>query len=308
VAVGCSALASGCANNGQNALHAKSPQAHDIGVLWWWMLAVASVVFLGACAMLVLGWRRRGPKGLPFVGESEQVNQRLVVTFGIALPIVVLVTLFLVSNVGVIRATAAPKPGTTRLTVQVIGHQWWWEIRYPGTPVVTADVIHSFWVPELNRKIDQIPGRANRELLYADHPGVYRGQCAEYCSLQHAHMSFYVVAQTPAAYAAWLRAQSAPAGAPPPGLAARGRVLFLATTCSSCHAIRGTSARAAIGPDLTHVASRSTLAALTIANTPADLLHWISDPQHVKPGAKMPKLALSSSQFRAIAAYLRSLR
>jgi cytochrome c oxidase subunit 2 len=322
VAVGCGALVSGCADNGQNALHAKSPQAHDIEVLWWWMLGVASIVFLGACAMLVVGWRRRSTKGLPVVGENESVNQRLVVTFGIAVPIVVLITLFLVSNVGVIRATAAPKPSSTRLTVQVIGHQWWWEIRYPGHAAVTAnelhipvgtridviattaDVIHSFWVPELNRKIDQIPGRTNRVLLYADHPGIYRGQCAEFCALQHAHMSFYVVAQEPAAFAAWLRHESQPA----PPSTAPGRRLFLSTTCSSCHAIRGTSARSDIGPDLTHVGGRMSLAALTIDNTPAGLERWISDPQHVKPGAKMPKLDLSSADFRAIAAYLESLK
>jgi cytochrome c oxidase subunit 2 len=320
--VGCAALVAGCAGNGQNALHAKSPQSHDIEVLWWWMLVVASVVFLGACAMLLVGWRRRRDRGLPVVGEDEAVNQRLVITFGIAIPIVVLITLFLVSNVAVIRATAAPKAGSTKLSVQVIGHQWWWEIRYPGHAAVTAnelhiptrtrvdvaattaDVIHSFWVPELNRKIDQIPGRVNHVLLYADRPGVYRGQCAEFCSLQHAHMSMYVVAQEPADFASWLRHESQPA----PPSAARGRRVFLSTTCSSCHAIRGTPARATIGPDLTHVAGRMSLAALTIDNTPSGLLRWISDPQHVKPGAKMPKLDLSGADFRAIAAYLRSLR
>jgi cytochrome c oxidase subunit 2 len=148
----------------------------------------------------------------------------------------------------------------------------------------------------------------NHELLYADHPGVYRGQCAEFCALQHAHMSFYVVADEPAAFNAWLRAQSATANAPPAGEATRGRSLFLSTTCASCHAIRGTSARADIGPDLTHVGSRMSLAALTIDNTPTEMLRWISDPQHVKPGAKMPALELSGSGFRAIAAYLRSLR
>jgi cytochrome c oxidase subunit II len=318
----CAALLTACADNGQNALHSQSPQSHDIEVLWWWMLAVASVVFLGACVMLLVGWRRRHTRGLPVVGEDEHVNERLVITFGIAIPIVVLITLFLVSNVAVIRATAAPKAGSTKLTVQVIGHQWWWEVRYPGHAAVTAnelhiptrtrvdvaattaDVIHSFWVPELNRKIDQIPGRVNHELLYADHPGVYRGQCAEFCSLQHAHMSMYVVAQEPADFDAWLRHESQPASPS----AARGRQVFLSTTCSSCHAIRGTSAKATVGPDLTHVGSRMSLAALTIANTPSGLLRWISDPQHVKPGAKMPRLELADADFRAIAAYLRSLR
>jgi cytochrome c oxidase subunit II len=317
---------SGCASNGQNALHADSPQSHDIAVLWWWMLGVASLVFFGAVAMLALGWRRRREAGLPVVGEDEAVNRRLVVVFGMAIPIVILVTLFLVANVAVIGATAAPKSGSTKLTIHVVGRQWWWEVRYPGHPAVTAneihipartrvevvgtadDVIHSLWVPELNRKIDLIPGHTNRELLYADHAGVYRGQCAEFCGLQHAHMSLYVVAQEPAAFAAWLRAESAPAHTPAPGLAARGRSVFLQSTCASCHSIRGTSAKAVIGPDLTHVATRMTLAALTIPNDAADLLRWISDPQHVKPGAKMPALDLSDQDLRAVAAYLESLR
>jgi cytochrome c oxidase subunit II len=319
-------VVSGCANNGQNALHAQSPQSHDIEVLWWWMLGVASLVFLGACAMLVLGWLRRRSKGLPVVGENEDVNKRLVVAFGIAVPIVVLVTLFLVANVAVIKATAAPKTSSTKLTIQVIGHDWWWEVRYPGHIARTAneihipartrvdvegttdDVIHSLWVPELNRKIDLIPGRVNRVLLYADHPGTYRGQCAEFCGLQHAHMSLYVVADDPATFQRWLANQSKPAPSTASGLAARGRQLFLANTCSSCHTIRGTKANADVGPDLTHVASRMTLAALTIDNSPADLVRWISDPQHVKPGAKMPALDLSQADFRAIAAYLESLK
>jgi cytochrome c oxidase subunit 2 len=326
VAAGCGVLVSGCGSNGQNALHSESPQSNDIEVLWWWMLGVASLVFLGAVAMLAFGWWRRRTAGLPVVGENEGVNQRLVVTFGIAIPIVILITLFLVANVAVIDSTAAPKPGSTKLTIRVVGHQWWWEIRYPGRAAVTAneihipartrvnvvgttaDVIHSLWVPELDRKIDLIPGRANRVLLYADHPGVYRGQCAEFCSLQHAHMSLYVVADEPAKFDAWLREQSTPAPAAPSGEAVRGRQVFLSTTCANCHAIRGTSARSDIGPDLTHVASRMSLAALTIGNSPADLLRWISDPQHVKPGAKMPALELPRSDFRAIAAYLRSLR
>jgi cytochrome c oxidase subunit 2 len=325
-AAGCVVLASGCANNGQNALHAKSPQSHDIEVLWWWMLGVASLVFVGACAMLVAAWFRRRSVGLPVVGENEGINKGLVVAFGIAIPVVILITLFLISNVAVINATAAPKASSTKLTIEVIAHDWWWEVRYPGHAAVTAneihipagtrvnvlgktdDVIHSLWVPELNRKIDVIPGRTNRVLLYADHPGTYRGQCAEFCGLQHAHMSLYVVAQDPAAFQQWLAQESQPASTTQSGFAARGRKLFLANTCSSCHAIRGTSAKAVVGPDLTHVASRMTLAALTIDNTPADLLHWISDPQHIKPGAKMPALDLSRPDFLAIAAYLRSLK
>lgn len=325
-AVACGLLAGGCADNGQNTLHTDSPQSHDIAVLFWVMLAVASVVFFGAIAMLVAAWLRRGDTGLPVLGERESLSTRLVVAFGIVLPAVVLVGLFLAANVGVISATAAPKPSSTKLTVRIIGHQWWWEVRYPGHAAVTAneihipagtrvdvigttaDVIHSFWVPQLNRKIDTVPGRENRVLLYARTPGRYRGQCAEFCGLQHTHMSFWVDADPPARFARWLAAESAPAATPPGGEAARGRALFMAAACASCHEIRGTPARALLGPDLTHVASRGSLAALATQNNPRGLLGWITDPQHVKPGAKMPALDLSRADFAAIAAYLRSLR
>jgi cytochrome c oxidase subunit II len=326
VAAGCGLLVSGCANNGQNALHAQSPQAHDIAVLWWWMLGVASLVFLGACAMLTLGWFRRRTRGLPVVGENEDVNQRLVVTFGILIPVVILVTLFLVSNVAVIKATAAPKSGSTKLTIQVIAHDWWWEVRYPGHAAVTAneihipartrvnvvattdDVIHSFWVPQLNRKIDMIPGRRNRVLLSSDKPGRYRGQCAEFCGLEHAQMSMYVYVQEPAAFRRWLHGQAA--AAPPPASAAAraGQTAFQRDQCASCHAIRGTPARGQVGPDLTHVGSRASIAALTLPNTAAALTAWLRDPQHAKPGNRMPDLDLSRGDIRSLVAYLEGLK
>jgi cytochrome c oxidase subunit 2 len=174
--------------------------------------------------------------------------------------------------------------------------------------VTTADVIHSFWVPELNRKIDMIPGHSNRVLLEADRPGRYRGQCAEFCGLQHAHMAMYVFADPPARFRAWLRHQAAPAAPPAAPLARRGEQVFLAQACASCHQIRGTAARGQIGPDLTHVGERTTLAALTIPNTHGDLAEWIRDPQHVKPGNRMPGLALSDADLRAVVAYVGGLK
>jgi cytochrome c oxidase subunit 2 len=172
----------------------------------------------------------------------------------------------------------------------------------------TDDVIHSFWVPQLNRKIDMIPGQANRVLLYANQPGVYRGQCAEFCGLQHAHMAMRVFAQPPKAYHAWLAGQEEPAARPATAEQRRGERVFLGNACASCHTIRGTTARGTIGPDLTHVASRDTLAAVTIPNTPRQLQRWIENPQHIKPGNKMPALDLSEADFRAIRAYLDHLR
>jgi cytochrome c oxidase subunit 2 len=312
--------------SGQSALSPHSPQAHDISTLWWWMLGVATVVFLGAVALLVASWVLRGREGVPIVGKREGFNLSMVVLFGIGIPLVVLVSLFVVANFVVLPQTVAPAASSTPLTIQVIGKQWFWEVRYPGTPAVTAneihipvrtrvnvvtttaDVIHSFWVPEIARKIDTIPGRRNRVLLYADRPGRYRGQCAEYCGVQHAHMSLYVFADPPQRFRAWLAAQGKPRRAPTTPAQRRGEQVFLASQCSSCHTMRGTPARGDVGPDLTHVAGRTTLASLTIPNTRAELAAWLADPQRVKPGNRMPTLHLRAADRRALVAYLESLK
>ena len=174
--------------------------------------------------------------------------------------------------------------------------------------VTTADVIHSFWIPELNRKIDLLPGRTNRVLLEADHAGIYRGQCAEFCGLQHAHMTAIVYADPPAVFRAWLANMQKPARPPSTGQARRGQAVFVAQPCSACHQIRGTDAHGDVGPDLTHLGTRSTLAAGTIPNNLGNLAAWIADPQHFKPGNKMPALELGSGQFQALLAYLESLK
>jgi cytochrome c oxidase subunit 2 len=172
----------------------------------------------------------------------------------------------------------------------------------------TADVIHSFWVPALNRKIDMIPGRQNRILLYATRTGEYRGQCSQFCGLQHAHMAMEVFVQTPSAFRAWLAGASAPASTPTDPRARAGEQLFMSAQCASCHTIAGTPAQGTVGPDLTHVASRSTLAAATIPNTPAQLAAWIANPQAIKPGDRMPDLGLSPGEVAELVAYLESLR
>jgi cytochrome c oxidase subunit 2 len=300
-----------------NALHPASHQARDIASLWWWMLGGSWIGFLLVAGLLGAAWIRRRR-----TGPSEALSTRIVVALGVVVPILVIGTLFFVSDVFVIRTTQAPAANTTKLTVRVIGHQWWWEVRYAGTTAVTAneihiptrtpvllqatsaDVIHSFWVPELNRKIDTIPGQLNEIELDADTPGVYRGQCAEYCGVQHAHMSLAVYAQAPAAFRRWLAHQEQPAKAS----RTAGSALFLDGTCSQCHAIRGTSATGDVGPDLTHLASRATIAALTLANTPADLSAWIARNQQIKPGNRMVDVRMSRSHLRALVAYLRSLR
>jgi cytochrome c oxidase subunit 2 len=317
-------LVSGCGR--QSLISDKSPQAHGITVLWWWMLGVAGIVFLGAVVFLVVGYVTRRSPGLPFLGGNELAAQGLVLLFGIGIPLGVLIALFGVSDVYLIRQTAAPDPRTTALTINVVGHQWWWEVRYnDGRPVTaneihipartrvnlvatTADVIHSFWVPQLNRKIDMIPGQRNHILLYANRPGKYRGQCSQYCGLQHANMAMFVIAQPPGAFHSWLAHMSKPAPKPTTQQVRAGERLFMNSQCASCHYIAGTPAQATVGPDLTHVASRSTLAAGTIPNTPKWLADWIHNPQFLKPGDRMPDLGLSWAEVHQIVAYLETLK
>jgi cytochrome c oxidase subunit II len=309
----------------EDMLDPASPQEHKIATLFWVMTGVATVGVAFITFLLALGWLRRKRQTLPG-GGRERVGTALVIGLGVAAPIVSLTALFIWSDVIVMRATSAPKSSSTSLTVEVIGHQWWWEVRYPGTKAVTAneihipvharvdlvgttaDVIHSFWIPALNRKVDLIPGRTNRIVLQADRAGRFRGQCYEFCGLQHAHMGMYVVAEPQARFRAWLANMAKDAPAPRTALQRRGRQVFLAEACSGCHQIRGTGAHARVGPDLTHLATRETIAAATLPNQPGDLSAWILDPQHDKPGARMPGLTLSGPQIEAVLDYLESLR
>ncbi|MGH3264196.1 MAG: cytochrome c oxidase subunit II [Trebonia sp.] len=314
-------LLAGCGR--ENLLHSKSPQEHDIVLLFWVMMGVACFGVALILFLLWLGWHRRLREGTPQEARRSMV---LLLVLGVAAPIVSLSALFVWSDVVVLRATSAPSPSSTALTIDVIGHQWWWEVHYPGTPVVTAneihiptntrvnvvattaDVIHSFWVPELNRKIDMIPGMRNRVLLDASNPGAYRGQCSQFCGLQHAHMGLYVVAQPPARFRAWLAHQGRPAVTPTTALAQKGKQLFMNSQCASCHTIAGTPAQGEIGPDLTHLATRFSLAGAEIPNNPHWLAAWIRNPQSIKPGDRMPDLGLQRPQITALVAYLDSLR
>ena len=305
-------LGAGCGSQ-QSSLHPESPPAHGIATLWWIMLGASTFGLAVIVGILVLSWFRRGSRG------RDRPGTVTVVALGIVTPILVLAALFAYSDIFLIRGTSPPAAAaaTRDLSIHVVGHQFWWEVRYGGnavtaneihipvrTPVVvyvhSDDVIHSFWVPELNRKIDLEPDQVNRVELYADTAGRYRGQCAEFCGLQHAHMGFYVYADPPAVFRRWLARQARPATSAPP-------TLFMGK-CSSCHAIRGTAANAHVGPDLTHVGSRTSLAALTIPNSLVRMEEWLHDPQRVKPGALMPDLNLTSAQVGALARYLERLK
>jgi cytochrome c oxidase subunit 2 len=225
---------------------------------------------------------------------------------------------------------AVNSPGARpAFTVQVTGRQWWWQVRYlgdrpretfttaneihipVGRPVLVelrgGDVIHSFWIPALAGKTDTIPGRVNLTWLQADRAGVYRGQCTEYCGAQHAHMAAFVIADPPAAFEAWRQGQLPPALTPTTPLTIAGAAVFQ-THCRTCHAVQGTQAVGVAGPDLTHLMSRQTLAAGTLPNGGAALAGWITDPQALKPGAKMPATNLSGPELNAVVAYLETLK
>jgi cytochrome c oxidase subunit 2 len=290
------------------------------------MLGAATVVFAGAAGLLMLAFVRRRKAGLPLFGKRESIAGGMVIVFGIIVPLLVLLALFGATDIYAIRYTEAPAPRSTSMTIEVVGHQWWWEVRYPGTGAVTAnevhipagtriqviattaDVIHSLWVPRLARKIDMIPGRANRILLETPDAGRYIGQCSEFCGLAHTYMRMAVVAEPAASFRAWLANAARPAL---PALTAQQRAgasLFTARGCGGCHQLSGTEATGTVGPGLTHLAARSTLAAVTIPNDARELEAWIRDPQSIKPGNHMPDLGLSDTEVRALAAFLEAQR
>jgi cytochrome c oxidase subunit 2 len=246
------------------------------------------------------------------------------------IPILIVVMLFLSTTRVILETEAAPKPSSA-LDVTVIGHQFWWEFRYPKLGVVTAnelhipisdpakptptylsmssaDVSHSFWVPRLAGKMDLIPNRLNTMWIDPQAPGLYLGQCAQYCGTQHAKMLLRVYAQSPEDFAAWVKQQQAPASQSSlAGAAAEGQTVFMHSACINCHTIAGTVATGRFGPDLTHLASRDTIASGPIQNTPENLRQWVSDPNSLKPGVLMPSMHLNDHDLDVITAYLTTL-
>ena len=250
------------------------------------------------------------------------------VTWALAATVVILLVFFGYDlSVG---RTLSPPPTKRALTIEVTGHQWWWEAQYAdtsahgrfttanelhvpvGRPVLfllsASDVIHSMWVPNLGGKKDLIPGYTQSMWFQADTPGVYRGQCAEFCGLQHAKMAMLIVAEPAAQYDRWVASQRASAQTPTDSVERRGRDVFMTTTCVMCHAIEGTEAGSHNGPDLTHLASRRTIAAGSLPNSRGALAGWIVDPQSIKPGSHMPPNTLPAKDLDALLTYLQSLK
>jgi cytochrome c oxidase subunit 2 len=292
--------------------------------LWWLMLGIGLAVYLAVMLALVLSLLAR-PGGRLRLGEPAR--NRLVVGGGIVGPVLVLLVL-IVADLRTLVVVAAP-PAQPDLTLDVVGHQWWWEVRYPDQRISTAseihipsgktvllhlssvDVIHSFWVPRLAGKTDVMPGQTNTTWVQADAPGEYRGQCAEYCGIQHANMALMVFADPPDRFDAWVSEQQQPAMAPADPLSARGAQAFASLRCITCHALRygGTAAAGGgLGPDLTHLASRRTIAAGLLTNDPATLERWISDPSSLKQGTTMPATHADPETLHEVAMYLSSLK
>lgn len=305
------------------------PRADPVTALNWGFSAISVAVVVIVTVLVVVGVLRRaqrtaGPMADLPVSRSQGGLRWIYI--GLALTIVALVG-SLAWTVVVLAAVNSPG-GKPAVTLEVTGHQWWWEVTYLGGPGGTfataneihipvgqpvlvklkgADVIHSFWVPSLTGKTDAIPGRTNVTWLQADRPGVYRGQCTEYCGEQHAHMALYVRADTPADFQAWRDAQLRAAPAPATPQDSTGQQVFIAR-CGACHTVRGTEAGGAVGPDLTHLMSRATIAAGTLPNTIATLSGWIENPQALKPGARMPPTDVPPPQLVALRAYLETLK
>jgi len=318
-------LVTACGGN-QAMFNPQGPPARSIASLGWLLLTVCAAIYVVVIA--VAAWallrRRDDADGLP--QTTRRLTTAVIAATGVSIAILVV---FTVSSVFAGRGLTSPT-GPGAITVDVIGHQWWWEFQYRdvtpsdfvtspnelhipvGVPVhikaMSRDVIHSFWVPNLHGKRDLIPGQVTNTWIQADTPGTYRGQCAEYCGHQHANMAFVVVAEPMDRFLAWIGQQRQPAAEPQSDEARRGRDIFLQSPCMMCHTIRGTTAGARLGPELTHVGSRMTIAAGTLPNTRGHLGGWVANAQTIKPGVRMPPNPLDPSDLQAVLTYLRSLR
>ena len=292
----------------QSTLSPRGPAATEIAELSWVLFAGGAAILVLVIVALVLAAQGRG----------WIAGEKFIVAAGVAFPVVVLSALLLYVYLIGERLHAQPAP---EVRIEITGEQWWWRVRYldpTGKPefetaneiripagrtveleLRSADVIHSFWVPQLGGKVDMIPGRTNRLRMTSSSEGLYRGQCAEFCGGPHALMALHVVVQSDADFEIWRANQMKPA--------ASGHALFNAR-CAACHAVRGTDAAGTRGPDLTHVAGRLFIAAGTLPNTPGNMAGWLADSQHAKPGNLMPSMGLGAAELQSLSAYLASLK
>jgi len=317
----------------QNPLNPVGPAASHIEFEFALIFWITTIVYCIVLLTLVIGVARSHnsldtiPDPMKTSKESERRTRR-----SVAAAMAVTVVLLFVMLVGSFETSRAlgSMNQENALTIDVYGHQWWWEVQYPNNDayktVVTAneihlpvgvpirihgtsrDVIHSFWAPNVQGKRDLMPGYETEVMMQVDQAGRWRGQCAEYCGEQHAHMSFYIVGESKDAFQHWLEAQAQSSVSPVTAQVANGQKVFLAHACVLCHTIRGTPAGSRVGPDLTHLASRSTIAAGALPNTVGNLAGWIMNAQSIKPGCRMPPNQLSGPDLQDLLAYLETLK
>ena len=300
-------------------LRPTTPQAEQIKSLAVFLFVVSALILFGVEAVLLYAIVRFRNRPEHLVRQTHGNN-----TIEAVWTLIPALLVILIFTMTVRTMDSLELPGGD-VELAVVGHQWWWEVRYPaegfntaneihvpegreiGIELTSADVIHSFWVPQIGGKTDLVPGRTNRTGFLAATPGVYLGECAEFCGLQHARMRFYLVVESAAEFSTWVQHQREPAGEPTTEAAMRGKELFLSQACVGCHTIRGTVAAGVLGPDLTHVAGRLSLGAGTLENTPENLRRWLRDPQDAKPGNLMPAPGVTPEQLDDLAAYLEGL-
>ncbi|HSB28017.1 MAG TPA: cytochrome c oxidase subunit II [Pyrinomonadaceae bacterium] len=323
-----------CGGGVHSALNPAGPQATNISKIWWLMFYVSTAIFVIVLASLAVGvikGYKNQTDELPEleIDEDAKRHRTNIVITAVATTVAILIV-FLLYSFFVGRGLTSELAQKNGVVIEVTGHQWWWEVRYDnvdasnifttaneihipvGVPVTLSlkanDVIHSFWVPNLHGKKDLIPGKISTIWLQADQPGVFRGQCAEYCGLQHAHMALWVIAEPREQFDSWLQAQIQAAMAPSTESAKKGQQIFMSSACVMCHTISGTPAGSNIGPNLTHVASRQTIAAATLENTRDHLAGWVNNSQRIKPGNRMPPMNFSDNDLQPLLDYLQSLK
>jgi cytochrome c oxidase subunit 2 len=326
--VALAALLTGC-GGWQSTLNARGPEADHLAWLFWFFTIFCGVVWV--LVLVALLWGVTGSQALPrldpiLLDQRYERRTAHIVAGLVGATVVCLAILTVVSFWQDARLSARVRP---YVKIEVIGHQWWWQIRYldpdPSRAFTTAneihvpvntpvslkllahDVIHSFWVPNLAGKMDLIPGQTNVLMISASRPGVYRGQCAEFCGTQHAKMGLRIVAQNANDFAEWRRQQLQPARVDA-DLNGAGKQAFFASGCFLCHTVRGTDAAGRLGPDLTHVGSRMALAADTIPNSVGHVAGWIADPQAIKPGNFMPQMTIKPGDVDVLSHYLEALK
>lgn len=319
----------------QSAVSSAGVQANRLESLWWMFFSITAAVYVSVMAVLLISFfkrRQSDSQDAPDVkpDAKRETRAKNVVKAALAVTVITLFALMITSfRTG--RAVNSLSEIPPAIAIKVTGHQWWWEVEYqdeavPANNIMTAneihvpigrpvklmlqsnDVIHSIWMPNLHGKKDLIPNYPTTMYFQADTPGTYWGQCAEFCGYQHAKMRFVVTAESQADFDNWASQQRQTPPEPTNPELARGRQIFTTSVCAQCHTIQGTGTNGRVGPNLTHIAGRPYIAAGSLQNTRDHLAQWITDPQQIKPGIRMPMNAYSREDLNALVSYLESLK